>query len=125
MSVILDSYEDFKYHGYRFNLYFCAFTAIFLACLTNFILALVGFFDDISKTWIAIILSCVIPIIVYVAKSHDYGIQVAYYKRWFDSIRGALDRNKILKQFAHTYGISSWRKKLKKICVPISKRKSF
>ena len=108
------TYQSYANHGRIFNTYFLTILSILVSILAGIILNDIGFLNT-NNIGIVLVILIAVPVIVFIANWYNYGLQTAYYKTWRDILQGRIDRNKLLREFARTYHIETWRKKVENI----------
>ena len=108
------TYQNYANHGRTFNAYFLTFLSVFTSIMTGMFLYNVKVLDSNNAGWILTIL-IVVPILIFVANWNNYSLRIAFYKTWKDILQGRVDRKKLLKEFARTYRVKTWRKKVEHI----------
>ena len=112
--AIFQTYQNYANHGRTFNTYFLTFLSVFTSIMTGMFLYNVKVLDSNNAGWILTIL-IVAPILIFIANWNNYSLRIAFYKTWKDILQGRVDRKKLLKEFARTYRVRTWRKKVEHI----------
>ena len=112
--AVFQTYQNYANHGRTFNTYFLTFLSVLTSIMTGMFLYNVKILNSNNAGWILTILIAV-PILIFIANWNNYSLRIAFYKTWKDILQGRVDRKKLLKEFARTYHVRTWRKKVEHI----------
>lgn len=111
----MNSFSKVEDSDKSFNVTFSVTLSIVFSLLIIGILTFFGLYN-LPNGWFIYGALILFPVIVYgIAESQSTEYQMAYYKKWVDSILGVLDRKKILNDFTQKYGISTYKTKVSDI----------
>ena len=112
--VTFQTYQNYANHGRTFNTYFLTFLSVLASILVGMFLYSIKVLDINNAGWVLTILIA-IPVLVFIANWNNYSLRIAFYKTWKDLVHGRVDRKKLLREFARTYHVGTWRKKVEHI----------
>ena len=111
----MDSFSKVEESDKSFNIIFSVIVSIIAALIVTGIITYLGVYK-LSYAWFIYGIIALLPVIVYaISASQSAEYKMAYYKKWTDSLLGALDRRKILDDFTRKYNVNTYRTKVRDI----------